>query len=98
MDDFGDSPVPVRVVVKPSAVDGNSEVEEITGNAGTVLTFDSRDAAETEVTHLADLGDRPLSLQQAAPQDTSNADAYLISRDGPGQCRHHIRQVPIYAR
>lgn len=80
-----------KVAVKASAVDDNPAVSEAIGDLDTVLEYDSKAKAETRADQLSGQGDRPLRIQPAAPQDTSDVDGYLVSYEGPNRRWETIR-------
>ncbi|MFB6177355.1 MAG: hypothetical protein ABEI99_09475 [Halobaculum sp.] len=70
---------PFRVAVKRSALDRNDEVCAEFGSDETVVEYESRAAAEDAAESFAAVGASPVRLQQVAPQDDTDADAYLVA-------------------
>jgi hypothetical protein len=75
---------PFRVLVKQSAVDRNSAVAARVTDPPTVLEFASKTAAQSEAATLTKEGDGPVRVQAVAPQDDTDADAYLVGASRSG--------------
>lgn len=73
------APTEFRVAIKSSATAANEAVRTLTDERGDVLHFDSREAAEAEAARLSERGTAPLGIQEVAPQDPTDVDAYLVS-------------------
>lgn len=67
-----------RVLVKPSAVEANASVADLVDERGEFLAFDSRHEAEALASSLTAEGSR-VRIQTAAPQEPTDADAYLLT-------------------
>ena len=83
MRDFTD---PFRVAVKETATEANEAARRFAEAEGAVVEFASRAAAVERAKRLSAEGETPVAVQQAAPQDRSGVDAYLVSR--PQRRRH----------
>lgn len=68
-----------RVAVKQSALDRNDGVRAEFGSHETVTEYESRSAAEAAAESFTTAGASPVRLQQVAPQDDTDADAYLVA-------------------
>jgi hypothetical protein len=75
---------PFRVLVKQSAVDRNSAVAARVSDPPAVLEFTSKTAAQSEAATLTREGDGPVRVQAVAPQDDTDADAYLVGASRSG--------------
>jgi len=69
---------PFRVVVKPSAIDRNSAVAELVSEVGERLTYGSESDARATAAELTRRGESPVRVQAVAPQDDTDAHAYLV--------------------
>ncbi len=67
-----------RVEVKPSAIDRNSAVAELVATAGERLAYDAEGDAHADATELTRRGEGSVRVQAVAPQDDTDADAYLV--------------------
>lgn len=86
---IADGPAPERpspderftVVVTDSAVRDNAAAAAVVEDRGATLRFPSEDAAAAFATDLSEAGDAavPVRLQAVAPQDDTDADAYLVA-------------------
>ncbi|WP_327053667.1 hypothetical protein [Halomicrococcus gelatinilyticus] len=66
-----------RVAVKDSAAEHSGAVEEFRAERGRTVVFESRADAEATAERLS-TPDARVAVQAAAPQDGSDADAYLV--------------------
>jgi hypothetical protein len=67
-----------RVEVKPSAIDRNSAVAELVATAGRRLSYGTDGDARADAAELTRRGESPVRVQAVAPQDDTDADAYLV--------------------
>ncbi|WP_336001487.1 hypothetical protein [Halorientalis halophila] len=67
-----------QVAVKPSAIDRNSAVAELVASAGERLAYATEGDARTAAAELTRDGESPVRIQAVAPQDDTDADAYLV--------------------
>ncbi|WP_247731065.1 hypothetical protein [Halovivax limisalsi] len=76
---------PFRVALKRSACEAAPEIETLRERAGDVLEYESRADAVSKLVHAVE--GPGLRLQQPAPNDPADVDAYLVSvrepRPGP---------------
>lgn len=68
-----------RVAVKNSATKANDLARDLAQTRGDIVHFDTITAAHKHARQLSDQGDTPVKIQQAAPQDTDDVDAYLVA-------------------
>ncbi|RJX49090.1 hypothetical protein [Halonotius pteroides] len=73
------------VEIKPSARKRNPEVGRTINTEGSTHRFADRAAAEGWAEELTGGGRDHVWIQSAHPQDTSPADAYLVSRNTRGE-------------
>lgn len=67
------------VEVKPSARKANGAVGRLVNRQGSRRTFSDRHAAEAWADGLSE-GERPVWIRAAHPEDGSDVDGYLVSR------------------
>lgn len=70
---------PFRVAIKDSAREANEEVRRFARGEGDEVEFSSAANAHQRARELSEVGETPVKVQQAAPQDDSGVDAYLVS-------------------
>ncbi|WP_135806079.1 hypothetical protein [Halorussus marinus] len=70
---------PFRVAIKDSATDANEAAWQFGRAEGETAKFDSEADARRRARELSAAGETPLKIQRAAPQDPSDADAYLVA-------------------
>ena len=66
--------------MKPSARKANGAVGGLVNRDGVRHAFESRTAAEAWASGLSESGWRPVWIQSAHPDDRSDVDGYLVSR------------------
>lgn len=76
---------PFFVEIKRSARERNEAAAELAGKHGDILEYASRRAAAERARALSATGDIRVCLQGVAPQDQTDADAYLVA-----QPRRHV--------
>lgn len=74
-----DDSEPFRVVLKDSATAANEGVRRFAETAGRLAEFDSRAAAVERAERLSAEGSARVEIQATAPQDPTDADAYLVA-------------------
>ncbi|MFB6083747.1 MAG: hypothetical protein ABEJ94_05835 [Halorientalis sp.] len=67
-----------RVEVKASAIDRNSAVAELVATRGERLVYGAEGDARADAAELTRRGESPVRIQSVAPQDDTDADAYLV--------------------
>jgi len=70
---------PFRVAIKDSATDANEAAWQFARAEGDAVAFDCEADARSRARELSAIGETPLKIQRAAPQDPSDADAYLVA-------------------
>ena len=70
------------LAIKDDALAANVNVVDAVDTYGRTLEFESRTAAERYAAHLSS-GASPLRVQSSAPNDPSDADAYLLADHNP---------------
>ncbi|WP_424017282.1 hypothetical protein ACOZ4N_15560 [Halorientalis pallida] len=68
-----------QVEVKASAIDRNSAVAELVASAGERLSYGGEGDARADAAELTRRGESPVRIQAVAPQDDTDADAYLVA-------------------
>lgn len=76
---MADDSEPFRVALKDSATRANEAARRFAESAGRVAAFDSRAAAVERAERLSAEGSARVEIQAAAPQDPTDADAYLVA-------------------
>lgn len=76
---MSDSSDDFLVAVKPSAREANGAVAALTDERGDLLSYADRVTAEDRVADLSECGETPVAVQTVAPQDATDADAYLVA-------------------
>ena len=67
------------VAVKASAREANEAVAALADERGNRLSYPDRMAAEECAADLSERGETPVEVQAVAPQDSTDADAYLVA-------------------
>jgi len=70
---------PFTVAVKDSAREANPGARRLAAAEGDRLQFDSEAEAHRRARELSEDGETPVKVQQAAPQDPADVDAYLVA-------------------
>ena len=67
-----------HVEIKESAIKQNQAVKEYVAQHESLVTFQSLADAEDFAGEMTTAGEQPVGLQNTAPQDTTDADLYLV--------------------
>jgi hypothetical protein len=78
MSDVGDE-ADFVVVAKKSAREANETVAALADERGATLSYPDRTTAEECAADLSERGETPVEVQAVAPQDSTDADAYLVA-------------------
>lgn len=76
MTDAGDD---LLVAIKPYAREANEVADVLASESGDYVRFPDRTAAEERAATLSERGETPVEIQAVAPQDPTDADAYLVA-------------------
>jgi len=75
-----------RVAIKESSVENNKYIRELRQTNGEIVEYESRAEAEAEIAEISKASDGAVRLQQVAPNDPADVDAYLVA--APPQHKH----------